>query len=147
VTRKITNAVGLIKAGRQERLVLGNLDALRDWGYAGDYVAAMWLMLQQDQPDDYVVATNETHSVREFLDCAFGHAGLDWRRYVAVDKQLYRPAEVHVLRGDYRKARRVLRWKPSVSFNDLVRMMVDADIERVQMQQGMELRGSMHVKG
>lgn len=131
VTRKITNGVAKIKLGMEKELRLGNLDAKRDWGYAGDYVKAMWLMLQQDEPDDYVIATNETHSVREFVECAFGHAGLNWKKYVVVDKQFYRPAEVHLLIGDSSKAKKKLKWKPRVTFENLVKMMVDADLKRL----------------
>jgi GDPmannose 4,6-dehydratase len=129
VTRKVTRAVGRIKHGLQDKLFLGNLAAKRDWGFAGDYVRAMWLMLQQDQPDDYVVATGEAHSVEEFVHAAFAHAGLDWRRYVETDPRYYRPAEVDHLLGDASKARRVLGWTPAISFNELVRMMVDADMD------------------
>ncbi len=131
VTRKVTDGVARIKSGLQEKLFLGNLDALRDWGFAGDYVQAMWMMLQQDQPDDYVVATGQKHSVRELVELAFQHVGLDWRRYVEIDPRLLRPAEVNTLCGDASKARRVLGWKPQVSFAGLVEMMVDADLERV----------------
>jgi len=113
----------------QDKLYLGNLDAKRDWGYAKEYVEAMWLMLQQDQPDDYVIATNETHSIREFLDVAFGHAGLDWQKHVEIDPRYYRPAEVDLLIGDYRKARKQLDWEPKTKFADLARLMVDADIK------------------
>jgi GDPmannose 4,6-dehydratase len=130
VTRKITNRVAEIKMGLAKDLKLGNLDAKRDWGYAGDYVRAMWLMLQQKNPDDYVVGTNETHSVKEFVKLAFEYAGLDWKKYVKVDKSFYRPAEVHLLKGDYRKATKVLGWKPTVKFPELVKMMVEADIEK-----------------
>jgi GDPmannose 4,6-dehydratase len=129
VTRKITRAVAHIAAGLQDKLYLGNLDAERDWGYAKEYVQAMWLMLQQDKPDDYVIATNETHSVREFLDLAFGHVDLDWRKYVEIDPRYYRPSEVDVLRGDYSKAKRQLGWEPKTAFPDLVKLMVEADIE------------------
>ncbi|HEX4121705.1 MAG TPA: GDP-mannose 4,6-dehydratase [Verrucomicrobiae bacterium] len=129
VTRKITRAVAHIQAGLQDKLYLGNLDAKRDWGYAKEYVEAMWLMLQQDKPDDYVVATNETHSIREFLDLAFGHAKLDWNKYVEIDSRYYRPAEVDLLIGDYGKAKRQLGWEPKTKFADLVRLMVDADIK------------------
>ncbi|HTV63469.1 MAG TPA: GDP-mannose 4,6-dehydratase [Verrucomicrobiae bacterium] len=129
VTRKITRAIAHIKAGLQEKLYLGNLDAKRDWGYAKEYVEAMWLMLQQDKPDDYVVATNETHSIREFLDAAFGHAGLDWKQHVEIDPRYYRPAEVDLLIGDYSKAKRQLGWEPRTKFIDLVKLMVDADIK------------------
>ena len=131
VTRKVTDAVARIKSGLWEKLCLGNLDAKRDWGFAGDYVQAMWMMLQQDQPDDYVVATGQQHSVRELVEAAFQHVGLDWRRHVEIDPQLLRPAEVNTLCGDASKARRVLGWKPRVTFTELVEMMVDADLERV----------------
>jgi GDPmannose 4,6-dehydratase len=129
VTRKITRAVGRIKHGLQKKLFLGNLDAKRDWGFAGDYVEAMWLMLQVDTPDDYVVATNETHTVREFLELSFQHAGLDWNEHVEIDPRYFRPAEVDVLLGDSSKAQRVLGWKPTVDFRTLVKMMVDADMK------------------
>lgn len=128
VTRKITRAVAHIQAGLQEKLYLGNLDAKRDWGYAKEYVEAMWLMVQQDQPGDYVVATGETHSVREFLEAAFGSVGLDWQRYVETDPRYCRPAEVDLLVGDAAKAQRQLGWAPRTRFKDLVRLMVDADI-------------------
>jgi GDPmannose 4,6-dehydratase len=128
VTRKITRAVGRIRAGLQDALYLGNLDAKRDWGFAGDYVDAMWRMLQQDAPDDYVVATGEAHSVREFVELAFGHAGLDWERHVRIDPRYYRPAEVDHLLGDASKARARLGWAPGVSFEALVRMMVAHDV-------------------
>src|SRR6187549_226425 len=129
VSRKITKAAARIKLGRQDKLFLGNLDAKRDWGYAKDYVEAMWMMLQQDRPDDYVIATGETHSVREFLDEAFGHIDLDWKKYVEIDPRYFRPTEVDVLLGDASKAKRVLGWKPRVHFKELVRLMVDADLE------------------
>jgi GDPmannose 4,6-dehydratase len=132
VTRKITRAVAHIKAGLQEKLYLGNLDAKRDWGYAKEYVEAMWLMLQQDQPDDYVIATNETHSVQEFLEVAFGHAGLDWRKHVEFDERYLRPAEVDLLIGDYSKAKQKLGWQPKTTFKALAELMVDADIKLVQ---------------
>lgn len=132
VTRKISHAVARIKKGLQHKLVLGNIDAKRDWGFAGDYVEAMWRMLQQEKPDDYVIATGETHSIREFLDEAFGHAGLDWRGYVEQDKRFMRPAEVDILIGDASKARKVLGWEPRVSFKELVRMMVDSDLEKIK---------------
>jgi len=133
VTRKVTNAVARIKLGLADHVALGNLDAQRDWGYAEDYVRAMWLMLQQDTPGDYVVATGETHSVREFCQVAFGHAGLDWERYVrAADERFMRPAEVDLLVGDPTKAHQVLGWKPEVSFEQLVTMMVDADIKALE---------------
>ncbi|MGZ8940681.1 MAG: GDP-mannose 4,6-dehydratase, partial [Limisphaerales bacterium] len=129
VTRKITRAIAHIKAGLQDKLFLGNLDAKRDWGYAKEYVEAMWLMLQQPEPDDYVIATNETHSIREFLDVAFEHAGLDWKKYVETDPRYYRPAEVDLLIGDYSKAKKKLGWEPKTKFVDLVKLMVDADIK------------------
>jgi GDPmannose 4,6-dehydratase len=129
VTRKITMGLAAIKAGRSKELRLGNLEAKRDWGYAKDYVEAMWLMLQQPSPDDYVIATGETHSVREFLEEAFSYVGLHWQDYVKVDPKYFRPAEVDLLLGDASKAQRVLGWKPRVTFRDLVRLMVDADLE------------------
>ena len=132
VTRKITRAVAHILAGLQDRLYLGNLDAKRDWGYAKEYVEAMWLMLQQDQPDDYVIATNETHSVREFLGAAFSHVGLDWKKHVEIDPRYYRPAEVDLLVGDWNKANQRLGWAPRTKFVDLVKLMVDADIKLLQ---------------
>ena len=129
VSRKITKAVARIKLGRQEKLFLGNLDAKRDWGYAIDYMEAVWLMLQQDEPDDYVIATGETNSVRDFLGEAFGYVNLDWQKYVEIDPRYYRPTEVDVLLGDASKARQKLGWRPKVKFRDLVRMMVDADLQ------------------
>src|ERR1700738_2429962 len=129
VTRKITRSATRIKLGMQEQLGVGNLDAKRDWGFAGDYVEAMWLMLQQERPDDYVIATGETHSVREFLDLVFDRLKLDPKRYVDFDPRFMRPAEVDILIGDYSKARRVLGWEPRVRFKELVAMMVDADLE------------------
>ncbi len=129
VTRKITHAVARIKLGLQTELRLGNLDSRRDWGFAGDYVQAMWLMLQQEAPDDFVVATGETHAIREFLDLAFKHVGIsDWEQYVKLDQRYFRPAEVDLLVGDPSKAREVLGWKPTVGFTDLVAMMVEADL-------------------
>ncbi|MEQ8437698.1 MAG: GDP-mannose 4,6-dehydratase [Ilumatobacter fluminis] len=128
VTRKITRGVADIVHGKATELRLGNLDAKRDWGFAGDYVEGMWLMLQQDTPDDYVLATGEAHSVREFCEIAFAHAGLDWERYVVVDPEFFRPAEVDYLLGDPTKARTELSWKPTTSFEQLVTMMVDADL-------------------
>jgi len=127
VTRKITAGVARILAGRQDKIRLGNLDARRDWGHARDYVRAMWLMLQQLEPDDFVVATGESHEVREFAEIAFARAGLDWRQHIETDPDLFRPAEVHVLEGDAAKARRVLDWSPSVRFRELVLEMVEAD--------------------
>ena len=131
VTRKISDGVARIKHGLAEELRLGNLDARRDWGFAGDYVEAMWLMLQQDKPDDYVIATGESHSVREFVEIAFERAGLDWERYVVQDERFMRPAEVDQLIGDPSKAREQLGWEPKTSFRELVEMMVDADLERL----------------
>ncbi|HEY9761557.1 MAG TPA: GDP-mannose 4,6-dehydratase [Trichocoleus sp.] len=134
VTRKITRAVARIVAGQQKKLFLGNLDSKRDWGYAKDYVKAMWLMLQQDKPDDYVVATGETHSIREFLDIAFQHVNLDWQNYVEFDARYLRPAEVDLLIGDPSKAQRELGWQPTVNFEELVKLMVEADLEAVGIQ-------------
>jgi GDPmannose 4,6-dehydratase len=129
VSRKITKAAARIKLGLQQKLFLGNLDAKRDWGYAADYMEAVWLMLQQDQADDYVIATGETHSVRDFLNEAFGHIGLDWQKHVEIDPRYYRPTEVDLLLGDASKARRKLDWQPKVGFKDLVRKMIDADLQ------------------
>lgn len=134
VTRKITDSVARIKLGVQKKLRLGNLDAMRDWGFAGDYVRAMWMMLQQDKPDSYVVATGQKHSVREFAELAFAAVDLDWREHVEVDPGLFRPAEVNTLRGDAAKARRVLGWAPTVTLPELVRMMISADLERVRRE-------------
>jgi GDPmannose 4,6-dehydratase len=133
-TRKITNGAARIKLGLETNLPLGNLEAHRDWGFAGDYVRAMWLMLQQDQPSDYVVATGETHSVKELCELAFGRVGLDYRDHVVVDERFFRPAEVDLLVGDASRAQEVLGWKPDVEFTDLVAMMVDADLEVVARQ-------------
>jgi len=135
VTRKITRAVAHIKAGLQNKLFLGNLDAKRDWGYAKEYVEVMWLMLQQDQPDDYVIATNESHSVREFLDLAFSHVGLEWKQHVEIDPRYYRPAEVDLLIGDPRKAKKKLGWEPKTKFADLVKLMVEADTKLLKDHQ------------
>jgi GDPmannose 4,6-dehydratase len=129
VTRKITRAVARIKFGLQKKLYLGNLDAKRDWGYAPDFVEAMWLILQQDTPEDFVIATGEAHSVREFLEEAFAHVDLDWREYVEIDPRYFRPTEVDFLLGDAGKARRILDWEPRVSFQELVHIMVDADLQ------------------
>lgn len=136
VTRKITYTAARIKLGLAHELRLGNLEARRDWGYAPDYVRAMWLMLQQDEPEDYVIATGETHSVREFVELAFDHLGLDWRKYVVVDPALYRPADVDLLVGDATKARTKLGWAPSVTFEQLVKIMVDADLALVKQEYG-----------
>ena len=135
VTRKITRAATRIKLGLQDKLYLGNLDAQRDWGFAGDYVEAMWLMLQQDEPDDYVIATNETHSVREFCEKAFGRLGLDARQFIDIDPRYFRPAEVDLLLGDARKAREKIGWTPRTSFDDLVAMMVDSDMDLARQEQ------------
>jgi GDPmannose 4,6-dehydratase len=132
VTRKITRALARIKLGLQDKLYLGNLEAKRDWGYAPDFVEAMWLMLQQDKPDDYVIATGETHSVREFLEEAFRYAGLDWKKYVEIDKRYFRPLEVEFLQGDPSKAKKKLGWEPKVRFKDLVKIMVEADIKNLE---------------
>jgi GDPmannose 4,6-dehydratase len=134
VTRKITRAVARIKLGLQDKLYLGNLDARRDWGFAGDYVKAMWAMLQKDTPDDYVIGTGEAHSVREFTEAAFAHAGLDWQDRVLIDSRYFRPTEVFDLRADSLKARRALGWRPTVGFVELVRMMVDADLADFERQ-------------
>jgi GDPmannose 4,6-dehydratase len=141
VTRKISHGVASIKLGLASELPLGNLEARRDWGFAGDYVDAMWRMLQQPHPDDYVVGTGETHSVREFAELAFAHVGLDWRDHVRVDQALVRPAEVDLLQADPTKARARLPWAPSIGFRDLVTMMVDADLERLSRHAGPRHRG------
>jgi GDPmannose 4,6-dehydratase len=137
VTRKITRSATRIKLGMQDKLGLGNLDARRDWGFAGDYVEAMWMMLQQEQPDDYVVATGETHSVQEFLERVFDRLELDWRKYIQTDPRYLRPAEVDLLQGESAKARRLLGWQPKINFQQLVEMMVEADLELAER----ELRG------
>ena len=151
VTRKITRALARIRQGLQKKLYLGNLDALRDWGYAGDYVEAMWMMLQESSPDDYVVATGESYSVRDFLEESFGRSGLDWRKHVEMDQRYMRPAEVDYLLGDSSKARRILGWKPKVSFQGLVGMMVDHDLEQARQERtlmdaghSIALRGASH---
>ena len=135
VTRKITRAVGAILRGEQEKLSLGNLEAKRDWGYAKDYMEGAWQMLQLDEPDDFVLATGETHSVEEFLETAFSHAGLDWHDYVEIDERYFRPAEVDLLIGDYSKAKATFGWEPTVRFRELVHMMVDADRERGKLEE------------
>jgi len=132
VTRKVTRAAAAIKLGLQQKLYLGNLEAKRDWGYAPEFVEAMWLMLQQDEPDDYVIATGETHSVRELVEAAFSHLGLDWRQHVEEDARYFRPAEVDLLIGDASKAKRKLGWEPKVTFRELVRIMVNADLEELK---------------
>ena len=131
VTRKVTDGVARIKLGLSKELRMGNLDARRDWGFAGDYVRAMWAMLQQDEPDDYVIATGETHSVRELIEVAFGHVGLDWKKHVTLDQRFLRPAEVDLLIGSPEKAKAKLGWTPTVDFAGLVKMMVDADVTRL----------------
>lgn len=132
VTRKVTRAIARIKHGLQDKVYMGNLDAKRDWGFAGDYVEGMWRMLQHDEPDDFVLATDETHSVREFIEVAFAHAGLDWEQHVEIDPKYFRPSEVDVLLGDYSKAKEKLGWEPTVTFDGLVQMMVDADVKAVE---------------
>ena len=143
VTRKITMAAARIKLGVQDKLYLGNLDAKRDWGYAKDYVEAMWLMLQQDEPEDYVIATGETHSVREFLEETFNYLDLDWRDHVEIDPKYFRPTEVDSLAGDSSKARKKLGWKPKVRFKELVKLMADADMEK----EGLKLNGYRNYNG
>jgi GDPmannose 4,6-dehydratase len=142
VTRKVTRAIGRIKEGMQEKLFLGNLDAKRDWGFAGDYVEAMWLMLQQDVPDDYVVATGESHSVREFVELAFAEAGLDWQRYVEIDARYFRPTEVDAQQGDATKARHKLGWAPRVGFVQLVKMMVAHDCHIARREKVLKSAGN-----
>ena len=139
VTRKVTRAVGRIKEGLQQKLFLGNLEAKRDWGFAGDYVEAMWLMLQQDEPDDYVVATGESHSVRDFVELAFAEAGLDWNRHVEIDARYFRPTEVDALRGDATKAQQRLGWVPRVGFKELVKMMVTHDLDLAKREQVLQI--------
>ncbi len=141
VTRKITRALARIKLGLQQKLYLGNLDARRDWGYAGDYVEAMWMMLQQPEPDDYVIATGESHSVREFLDQAAHYCGLDWTKFVETDPRYFRPTEVDYLMGDSSKARRKLGWKPRVTFEELIRMMMVHDLDLAQQEQTLKAAG------
>jgi GDPmannose 4,6-dehydratase len=136
VTRKVTNQVAKIKCGLAKKLVMGNLDAKRDWGFAGDYVRAMWMILQQPEPDDYVLATGKSHSVRDLLEVAFGAVGLNWQDYVEIDPKLIRPAEVDILRGDATKAREKLGWEPQVSFEELIKMMVEADLKAVRGAEG-----------
>ena len=140
VTRKITHGVARIKCGLDQELRLGNLDSRRDWGYASDFVRAMWMMLQQDEPDDYVIATGTTRTIGEFCEAAFAHAGLDWRQYVVVDERFLRPAEVYTLLGDATKAREKLGWEPEVGFEEMVRQMVDCDLEQVVHQSAPGLR-------
>ncbi len=142
VTRKITRAATRIKLGLQDKLYLGNLDSKRDWGFAGDYVEAMWLMLQQDKPDDYVVSTGETHSVREFLDEVFGHLDLNWNKYVEIDPRYFRPTEVDLLLGDCTKAKKLLNWEPKVSFKALAQMMTDSDMKIAEKEKVLAECGS-----
>jgi GDPmannose 4,6-dehydratase len=132
VTRKVTSTVARIKSGWAGKLKLGNLEAKRDWGYAGEYVQAMWLMLKQNEPEDYVIASGETHSIRELVELAFGYAKLEWKDYVVIDQDLYRPAEIFELKGDFRKAREKFGWRPKVTFTELIRRMVDADLEALK---------------
>mgnify|MGYP001573678484 CR=1 FL=1 len=134
VTRKVTSMAAKIKLGLAKELRLGNLEAKRDWGYAGEYVEAMWLMLQQNVPEDYVIATGETHSVRELVEIAFGYVGLNWKDHVIIDNSIYRPSEIHELKGDVSKAKKKLNWEPRVSFRELIHMMVKADIEGLEKQ-------------
>lgn len=134
VTRKVTNTVAKIKSGLAKELRLGNLEAKRDWGYAGDYIRAMWLMLQQDEPEDYVIATGETHSIKDLIEIAFGYVDLDWKDYVIIDDLFYRPAEIYELRGDFSKAKKKLGWQPTVSFKELIQMMMDADLKALKHQ-------------
>ncbi|AFZ53620.1 GDP-mannose 4,6-dehydratase [Cyanobacterium aponinum] len=146
VTRKITMAIARIVAGQQKKLYLGNLDSKRDWGYAKDYVKAMWLMLQQDEPDDYVVATGETHSVKEFLELAFSHVNLQWEDYVEFDERYLRPAEVDLLIGDPTKAKEKLGWQPSLTFPQLVNLMVDADLEALGISNGDKVQDQAYIR-
>ncbi|MTF40739.1 GDP-mannose 4,6-dehydratase [Cyanobacterium aponinum] len=146
VTRKITMAIARIVAGQQKKLYLGNLDSKRDWGYAKDYVKAMWLMLQQDEPDDYVVATGETHSVKEFLELAFSHVNLKWEDYVEFDERYLRPAEVDLLIGDPTKAKEKLGWQPSLTFPQLVNLMVDADLEALGISNGDKVQDQAYIR-
>jgi GDPmannose 4,6-dehydratase len=147
VTRKITRALTRIKLGLQETLYLGNLEAQRDWGFAGDYVEAMWMMLQQPEADDYVIATGESHSVRDFLDLAAAHCGLDWRDHVKTDPRYFRPTEVDALRGDATKARKKFGWAPKVSFPDLVKMMVENDLELAEQEKTLIKAGHVVRRG
>ncbi len=141
VTRKVAHGAARVKLGLSKEIRLGNLDARRDWGYAGDYVKAMWLMLQRDKPDDYVIATGVTHTVRDLVEVAFSHVGLPWEEHVVTDPSLMRPAEVDILRGDWSKAERELGWRPEVEFKQLVCMMVDADLEQLEMQKHQRTKG------
>jgi GDPmannose 4,6-dehydratase len=142
VTRKITRAATRIKLGLQDKLYLGNLDAKRDWGFAADFVEAMWLMLQQDKPDDFVIATGQTHSVKEFLDEVFGYLGLDWKKYVEIDKRYFRPAEVDILQGNADKAAKILGWKPKVTFKEIAKLMTDADMDIAENEKIIKEKGN-----
>jgi GDPmannose 4,6-dehydratase len=142
VTRKITRAATRIKLGLQDKLYLGNLDAKRDWGFAADFVEAMWLMLQQDKPDDFVIATGQTHSVKEFLDEVFGYLGLDWKKYVEIDKRYFRPAEVDILQGNADKAAKILGWRSKVTFKELAKLMTDADMELAENEKIIKEKGN-----
>lgn len=146
-SRKITRGVARIRAGLQDTLYMGNLDAKRDWGYTPEYVEAMWRMMQLDEPDDFVIATGETHTVREFLERAFAHAGLDWEKYVVIDPRYFRPTEVDILQGDASKAAHVLGWRPKVRFEELVRIMVDADVKLLNDQLNGRLVGEISDRG
>jgi GDPmannose 4,6-dehydratase len=139
VTRKITSTIARIASGHENELRLGNLEAKRDWGFAGDYIKAMWLMLQQDEPDDYVIATNECHSVKEFVEIAFNFVDLDWKDYVVIDKRFYRPAEVHLLMGDYSKGKMKLGWEPKVRFEEIIKMMMEADMKNADLHENLRL--------
>jgi GDPmannose 4,6-dehydratase len=143
VTRKITRAATRIKLGLQDKLYLGNLDAKRDWGFAGDFVEVMWLMMQIDKPDDFVIATGQTHSVREFLDEAFCCLGLDWKKYVEIDKRYFRPTEVDILQGDSSKAAKILGWRPKVTFKELAKMMIDADMKLAENEKIIKEKGNL----
>ena len=140
VTRKISTGVAKIRLGLQDEIRLGNLDARRDWGFAGDYVKAMWMMLQQDEPDDFVIATGEDHSVKEFVELAFDQAGLDWEKHVVIDERLYRPAEVNILKGDCSKAKKKFGWEPAVDFYELIKMMVDSDLDALTSQSVVKIK-------
>jgi GDPmannose 4,6-dehydratase len=147
VTRKITIGIAGIMAGKKKKIYLGNLDAKRDWGYAPEYVEAMWLMLQQDKPDDYIIGTGETHSVKEFLEGAFSYLNLDWKEYVDIDPKYFRPTEVEVLKADSSKAKRILNWTPRISFEDLIKIMVDADLEAIGLSSPGEGKKIISEKG
>jgi len=147
VTRKITLGIKGILAGKKKKIYLGNLDAKRDWGYAPEFVEAMWSILQQDVPDDYVIGTGESRSVKEFLETAFGYLDLDWKKYVEIDPKYYRPTEVEVLKADSSKARKIMNWTPKITFEDLIKIMVDADLEAVGLQSPGEGKKIINTKG